>query len=86
MEYAKLDTRLSEALADADDETTVFEVFIDLDAAPAPDDLQRLARFGVAPDTGPSTIITARLSREALSVVSELPAVRQVTLRRRLRK
>jgi hypothetical protein len=84
MEYAKLDARLCEALSEPSGGPASFEVFIDLDRNASPDDLRLLAALGVSPGDRPSAIMTAQLSRDALSAVSDLPAVRHVTFRRRL--
>ena len=82
--FRKLDAKLSEALADADMRSR-YEVFVEIAPDAAAQDVDRLAQLGVSRSGVTDTVITARLSREDLGHVSELPAVRQVRLRRRLR-
>jgi hypothetical protein len=84
MDYTKLDARLSEALADSDARAG-FDVFVEISPDATADEMDRLARLGVSRLSGDETIVTARLSRDQLDRVSELSAVRQVRLRRRLR-
>ena len=84
MDHRKLDARLSEALATGDAYTR-FEVFVEISGDAAPDDVERLARFGVQRRHGDETIITATLGRNGLDKVTGVPAVRQVRLSRRLR-
>jgi hypothetical protein len=86
MEYSKLDARLNEALVDPSGEPARFEVFIDLDRQPAAADLQQLEAFGILPADRPGAILTAEVTRETLSAISDLRAVRHVTLKRRLKK
>jgi hypothetical protein len=62
-----------------------YDVFIEIAPGAAPPDVDRLARLGVTRSSDSDTVVTARLSREDLGQVSELAAVRQVRLRRRLR-
>jgi len=84
VDYRKLDAKLSEALADAETRGG-YDVFVEIAPDPAVQDVDRLAQLGVSRRGDADTVITAHLSREALGRVSELAAVRQVRLRRRLR-
>lgn len=84
MNFRKLDAKLSEALADPDMRSP-YEVFVEIAPDATAQDVDRLAQLGVSRGSVRDTVITARLSREDLAQVSELPAVRQVRLRRRLR-
>ena len=85
MDYKKLDARLSEALAESDARAG-YDVFVEIALDATDDEVDRLARLGVSRRGGDETIVTARLSRDTLEQVSELPAVRQLRLRRRLRQ
>ena len=84
MDFRKLDAKLSEALADTEAPGR-YDVFVEIHTDPAAQDVERLAELGVRRSADADTVVTARLSREALELVSELPVVRQVRLRRRLR-
>lgn len=84
MDYRKFDARLSEALAETDAKAR-YEVLIELDPDPAPADAARLAELGVAQRGSGDTIVTARMPRADLEPLSELAAVRQVRLKRRLK-
>ena len=84
MDYRKFDARLSEALAEQNSEAR-YEVLIELDPSPAPAEASRLAQLGVAAASPGKTVITARLRRADLEPLSDLAAVRQVRLKRRLR-
>ena len=84
MDYQKLDARLSEALAAAEGPAT-FEVFVDIAPDAPTDDLERLERLGLRRPRGDESVVTAQLTRARVGEVSDVPAVRQVRLSRRLR-
>ena len=84
MDYRKFDARLSEALAETDPKAR-YDVLIELDPHPAPDEAGRLAQLGLDPRDAGDTVVTARLSRKELDPLSELAAVKQVRLKRRLK-
>ena len=85
MDYRKLDARLSEALAE-NDEDARYEVFVEVAQDLAPDEAARLKELGVYRKGDLDTVVTAHLGRKDLDAVSELPGVRQVRLGRRLRQ
>jgi hypothetical protein len=85
MDYRKLDARLSEALAE-NDEDVRYEVFVEVAQDLAPDEAARLKELGVYRQGDLDTVVTAHLGRKDLDAVSELPGVRQVRLGRRLRQ
>jgi hypothetical protein len=85
MDYRKLDARLSEALADTE-EGARYEVFVEVASDLAPDEVVRLEQLGVRRQGDLDTVVTAHLGRKDLDDVSELSAVRQVRLGRRLRQ
>jgi hypothetical protein len=85
MDYRKLDARLSEALAE-NDEDVRFEVFVEIARDLTPDEVTRLEKLGVCRQDDRDTVVTAHLGRKDLNDLSELPGVRQVRLGRRLRQ
>lgn len=85
MDYQKLDAKLSEALA-APEGSATFEVFVEITPDAANDDLERLVQLGLPRLRGRESVVTARLSRTLVGEVSDVPAVRQVRLSRRLRQ
>ena len=84
MDYRKLDAKLSEALAGSGGRGG-YDVFVEIVPDAAARDIDRLAALGVRRKGDTDTVITARLSRDAVERVSAFEAVRQVRLRRRLR-
>ena len=84
MDYRKLDARLSEALAETD-EAARYQVFVEVAPNLTPDEITRLEQLGVRRQGDLRTVFTANLGRKDLGDVSELPGVRRVRLRRRLR-
>lgn len=88
MEHRKLDAKLSEALANASGSAARYEVFIELSPEATADNvasLSQLEQIGVTSRGATGGVVTARVNAETLSAVSDLPAVRYVRLRRRLR-
>jgi|1186.fasta_scaffold347320_2 hypothetical protein len=85
MDYRKLDARLSEALAETDEDAR-YEVFVEIARDLAPEEITRLEQLGVCRQGDLDSVITAHLAREDLNQVSELPGVRRVRLGRRLRQ
>jgi hypothetical protein len=84
VDYQKLDAKLNEALA-APEGPATFDVFVEITPDAANDDLERLVRLGLPRPRGRESVVTARLSRTLVGEVSDVPAVRQVRLSRRLR-
>ena len=84
MDQRKLDAKLSEALA-ASGPNARFEVFVEIAGDADADEVDRLATLGVRRAHGDESIVTAELSPKHVGDVSEIRAVRQVRLSRRLR-
>jgi hypothetical protein len=84
VDYRKFDARLSEALAEQNANAR-YDVLIELEPDPAPEDADRLSQLGIAERRPGETVVSARLRRQDLEPLSKLAAVRQVRLKRRLR-
>jgi hypothetical protein len=84
VDYRKFDARLSEALAEQNANAR-YDVLIELEPNPAPEDADRLSQLGITERRTGETVVTARVRRQDLEPLSELAAVRQVRLKRRLR-
>ena len=84
MDYRKFDARLSEALTETPSKAR-YDVLIELAPTAAPGEVERLEQLGVRRHGSGESVVTARVSARDLDSLSELPAVRQIRLKRRLR-
>jgi hypothetical protein len=85
MDYQKLDAPLASALTDqqeAEDQT--WEVFIHTQHVPSASEEAHLRRLGVAGDIQ-NTIVTARLSKQAIDELTNQPWIRVLKLSQKLR-
>jgi hypothetical protein len=85
-DHRKLDAKLAAVLSDESERgQPAFEVFVHLDAKCGAEEIAKLAALGVRGVTRGRSVLTARLSRDAIAELSDQPWVSQLRLSQKLR-